>query len=107
MRSLSSYTAVTGPVLSPRAAKTQTLYTIKASYSGPADAKKGLVGHLAWWLAATSNLLAELFPESSNALVLLPPARADTGSRYGHSAGCACGLGIVQVPMAALREGKE
>lgn len=55
------------------------MYTLRASYSGPADAKKGLVGHLATWLVADSNLLPELFPESHNLCAPLLPAWADAG----------------------------
>jgi len=55
------------------------LNAIKASYSGPADAKKGLVGHLAKWLIATSNLLPELFSETHNLCAPLLPAWADGG----------------------------
>ena len=64
---------------SAQAAKTQTLYTIRASYSGPAVAKKGLVAHLARWLFATSSLLPELFPETRNLCAPLLPVWFDAG----------------------------
>lgn len=90
---------------SAQAAKSQTLYTIRVSYSGPAGAKKGLLGHLARWLVATSKLLPELFPETSNLCAPLFPAGAGIAAASEVASALSVWRGVQVLPVT-LTEGK-